>query len=61
MVAVGNPARVQREIDEHDARRRPRPVAAAAGAYTSAMAVDERRIAILGAGKIGESLIAGLL
>ena len=30
-------------------------------AYTSAMAVDERKIAILGAGKIGEALLAGLL
>ena len=27
----------------------------------SAMTVDERRIAVLGAGRIGEALIAGLL
>ena len=27
----------------------------------SAMAIDERRIAVLGAGRIGEALIAGLL
>jgi pyrroline-5-carboxylate reductase len=32
-----------------------------AGAYTSAMAVDERKIAVLGAGQIGEALISGLL
>src|SRR6188472_2777093 len=29
--------------------------------YTPSMAVDERRIAILGAGKIGEALVRGLL
>ena len=34
---------------------------APAGAYTSAMAVDERKIAVLGAGQIGEALISGLL
>src|SRR5918999_4402940 len=42
-------------------RRRPIMKGALGRHYTPSMAVDERRIAILGAGKIGESLLAGLL
>ena len=41
--------------------RRERIKARYAAAKLSAMAVDGRRIAILGGGKIGESLLSGLL
>ena len=61
VVAFGNPARVQREIGERDRVDVARAVGAGGGAYTSAMPVDERKIAVLGAGQIGEALISGLL
>src|SRR6188472_2030376 len=44
--------------------RRPgahRPTPRAPGCIESGMAVDERRIAVLGTGRIGEALISGLL
>ena len=60
VVAFGNPARVQREIDERDRVDIP-TCRRGGGRLASEMAVDERKIAVLGAGQIGEALISGLL
>ena len=52
------------QVERLKTTNRPSPGARSAvpeGHYTPGMAVDERRIAVLGSGKIGEALISGLL